>query len=271
MQLLNRWLRDSSVTERVLDLGCGTGSLASQLAGLKVIGADIDQGSLARNPSGARVCAQSHKLPFPDESFSLVMCHHSLEHFGRIEETLGEIRRVLKAAGHLFVSVPDGMSFSDRLYRLLFCGGGHIQKFSLNSAVSAIEAGTDLHLVARQELFSSFIFVDKRNFVLPASDPPDAPLPRRMRWLGRLPNWSFGVARIILNVATRLVDSCLNTHLARYGWALAFAQEVTPVQIEPGTSNVCMSCGSGVDRIPVRRFPSLFYRCPICSSLNVAF
>ncbi|MBV8730886.1 MAG: methyltransferase domain-containing protein [Acidobacteriia bacterium] len=40
------------------------------------------------------VCAQSHKLPFPDESFSLVMCHHSLEHFGRIEETLGEIRRV---------------------------------------------------------------------------------------------------------------------------------------------------------------------------------
>ncbi|MBV9743294.1 MAG: class I SAM-dependent methyltransferase, partial [Acidobacteriia bacterium] len=137
MQLLNRWLRDSSVTERVLDLGCGTGSLPSELAGLKVIAADIDPVSLARNPGWARVCAHSHKLPFPDESFSLVICHHSLEHFGDIEGSIGEIRRVLNPAGHLFVSVPDGMSFSDRLYRLLFCGGGHIQKFSLNSAVSA--------------------------------------------------------------------------------------------------------------------------------------
>ena len=272
MQLLNCWLRDRSVTERVLDLGCGTGSLGSELAGLQVIAVDNDPGSLAKNPSDWRVRSESNQLPFSDESFSLVICHHSLEHFSDIEGAIDEIRRVLKPAGRLFVTVPDGMSFTDRLYRLLFCGGGHIQRFTFDGAVWAIEAGTELHLVAWQELFSSFIFVDKTNFLPGRRDGQSrSALPRRMRWLGRLPGWCFGVARILLNAGTRLLDRCLDTHLSRYGWVLAFAPEVTPLKIEQGTPNVCMSCGSGIDNLPRRRFIYRLYRCPVCSSWNIAF
>jgi SAM-dependent methyltransferase len=271
MRLLENWLSELSALDRVLDLGCGGGSLRAQLAGLHVIGVDVDPGELAHNPKLPSVCAESHSLPFAGESFDLVICHHSLEHFRDAAGAIGEIRRVLKPKGRLFVSVPDGGSFSDRLYRLLLCGGGHFQRFSLASAVVAIESKTGLRLAGWRELFTSFIFVDKRNFVPAPRGRLPGPLPRRMRWLGHLPSWCFGATRIFLNVGCRLVDLCLSTGLSRYGWAMAFDPEAQHPEPETACWSVCMSCGSALDGARPERVAGVLYRCPFCASLNVFF
>lgn len=269
MRLLESWLSEISPAQRILDLGCGAGSLRAQLRGLRVIGVDVDARELARNPDLPGVCAASHSLPFASRSFDLVLCHHSLEHFRDAAGAIREIRRVLKPEGRLFVSVPDGGSFSDRLYRLLLCGGGHFQRFSFAGVVGAVELDTGLHLAGWRELFTSFIFVDRRNFVAAPRGRVTGPPPRRVRWLGRLPAWCFGAARVFLNLGSRLADRCFSSRLSRYGWALAFAPEANPPQVEPGCWNVCMSCGSALDGAPAERIAGLLYRCPYCARLNL--
>jgi SAM-dependent methyltransferase len=274
MRLLERWLSELSPLEKILDLGCGAGSLKAQLAGLNVTGVDVDPKELARNRNLSSACAESHSLPFASRIFDLVICHHSLEHLRDVPGTIREIRRVLKPEGRLFVSVPEGASFSDRFYRLLLCGGGHFQRFSFESLVCVIESGTGLHLAGSRELFTSFIFVDKRNFLPAPRGRLQGPLPRRMRWLGHLPGWCFGTARFSLNIVSRFADSLLSTSLSRYGWALAFAPEVKLPVTERGSLNVCMSCGTGLDQPPADRGIGVFrvlYRCPHCSRLNFLF
>jgi len=271
MRLLERWLEEFPSSNRILDLGCGSGSLPSQLAGLYVIGIDVDVTAPASNAGFPRACGDSHRLPFASQSFDLVICHHSLEHFHDVPGTIREIRRVLRPQGRLFVSVPDGWSFSDRLYRLLLCGGGHLQRFTFESIVGEIESGTGLHVAGWQELSTSFIFVDKRNFLPAPVGALPGPLPRRMRWLGILPSWLFSGARISLNLATRVADRWFRTRSSRYGWGLAFTTEKLPPQEEPGSLNVCMYCGAGFDEAPAARIARWFYRCPYCSGVNCVF
>ena len=255
MRMLEKWLAEFPSSGRILDLGCGSGSLPAQLAGLNVIGVDVD---VAAHASFPRACADSHRLPFAGRSFDLVVCHHSLEHCHDFPGTVREIRRVLRPDGRLFVSVPDGRSFSDRLYRLLLSGGGHLQRFTFEGIVGDIESGTGLHLAAWKELSSSFLFVDKQNFLPAPRGRLPGPLPRRMRWAGRFPSWCFSGARILLNIGT------ISRQSSRYGWALAFAPEKQPPEEEPGSLNVCMRCGAGFDE-PTQRVAAFFYRCPFCS------
>jgi SAM-dependent methyltransferase len=271
MRLLDSWLSELSPSQRILDLGCGTGSLRAQLSGLNVTGVDLDPGQLAHNRDLSSACAESDSLPFAGRSFDLVICHNSLEHFRDPVGAICEIRRVLKPKGRLFMSVPDGRSFTDRLYRLLLCGGGHSQRFSFESVVGAIESGTGLHLAGWSELFTSFIFVDKQNFVPAPRGRLPGPLPRRMRWLGHLPSWCFSSARLLLNLGSRIVDRCFSTRLSLYGWALAFGPEANPPETERGYLNVCTSCGDGIDRAHVQRIAVMLYRCPNCSHLNFLF
>ncbi|MGA3187663.1 MAG: class I SAM-dependent methyltransferase [Bryobacteraceae bacterium] len=269
MRLIERWLEELSPSQKILDLGCGSGSLPIQLAGLNVAGVDVDLKALARNAKLPSACADSHRLPFAGGIFDLVICHHSLEHFHDFPGTIREIHRVLKPGSRLFVTVPDGRSFSDRLYRLLLCGGGHLQRFTFDGIVADIESGTGLHLAGWQQLSTSFIYVDRRNFLPAPHGPLPGPFPRRMRWLGHLPSWFFAGSRIFLNLATRLADRCFTTKFSRYGWALAFGPEkVTPAE-EAGRLNVCMFCGAGLE--PSERRAKLFYRCPYCAGANYLF
>ena len=266
MRLLERWLEEFSPSQRILDLGCGSGSLPALLGSLNVFGTDID----LKNARFPCACADSHLLPFAGGSFDLIICHHSLEHFGDLPGTVREIRRILRPEGRLFVSVPDGRSFSDRLYRLLLCGGGHLQRFTFESIVGEIESGAALHLAGWKELSTSFIFVDKRNFVPAPRGALPGPLPRRMRWLGTLPSWFFSSSRIFLNLASRLVDRWFSTHSSRYGWALAFTPGKVPPEEEPRSLNVCMFCGAGFDD-PAGRVTMLLHQCPYCSGTNYRF
>ena len=100
-------------THRVLDIGCGTGTLVTLIKRLypeaHVIGLDPDPKALARGKRKAEQTAVSvqfdqgfsDELPYPDASFDRVfssfMFHHLRE--DQREKTLHEIRRVLAPGG----------------------------------------------------------------------------------------------------------------------------------------------------------------------------
>jgi SAM-dependent methyltransferase len=59
-------------------------------------------------------------LPLPDVSVDAVTCFHSLEHWHHSPKQLfGEIRRVLKPGGHIFLATPNAVNLRKRIYVLL--------------------------------------------------------------------------------------------------------------------------------------------------------
>jgi ubiquinone/menaquinone biosynthesis C-methylase UbiE len=97
---------------RVLDMGCGEGYAANRirpwLNPSAMVGMDLSRSLLAearRNyPSISLVCATAYRMPWPDESFDLVLAMEVLEHLIHPEDALGEVRRL--TTGHVLASVP---------------------------------------------------------------------------------------------------------------------------------------------------------------------
>ena len=103
---------------RVLDLGCGTGTLTILLAQRApqaiVHGLDGDRGVLAIADAKARTSrvairwtqAFSFALPYPDNTFHRVTASLMLHHLNREQKraTLAEVRRVLCPGGELHIA-----------------------------------------------------------------------------------------------------------------------------------------------------------------------
>jgi 2-polyprenyl-6-hydroxyphenyl methylase/3-demethylubiquinone-9 3-methyltransferase len=95
---------------RILDVGCGAGFLANDLAqqGFRVTGLDASENSLAiarhHDATGTvqyRFGDACH-LPFPDETFAAACAMDFLEHVEEPERIIAEIHRVLKPGGLFF-------------------------------------------------------------------------------------------------------------------------------------------------------------------------
>ena len=100
---------------RVLDVGCGTGSLAVLITrsqpGVQVVGLDPDAKALARGRQKAERAGTSIQfdegfaddLPYPDAVFDRVFSSFMFHHVapGQKQGMLREVRRVLKPGGRL--------------------------------------------------------------------------------------------------------------------------------------------------------------------------
>ena len=85
----------------ILDVGCGDGRIASLYGAPEVVCIDSSQASVAAAAErglDARL-ADARELPFPDASFDVVTCNHTLYHVGDRERALAEIGRVLRPGG----------------------------------------------------------------------------------------------------------------------------------------------------------------------------
>lgn len=85
-----------SERDRVLDVGCGTGELTSvlreEVAG-EVIGCDADP-ILLTHTHPPVVAGDAHRLPFPDDTFDLVVCQALLINLQEPTAALAEFARV---------------------------------------------------------------------------------------------------------------------------------------------------------------------------------
>jgi ubiquinone/menaquinone biosynthesis C-methylase UbiE len=95
---------------RLLDVGCGTGEILrrvrAELAPRLAVGVDLFAGHLRRaEPPVAR--ADGFRLPFPDDTFDLVLVRHLLQALADPVPLLRECRRVLARGGRIHVIAED--------------------------------------------------------------------------------------------------------------------------------------------------------------------
>ncbi|HLV81970.1 MAG TPA: class I SAM-dependent methyltransferase, partial [Chthonomonadaceae bacterium] len=108
-----------------LDVGCSYGPIVFGLAAservAEVVGLDVEDAALALgraiagsdlvgSAEGAKcqfVSGQSEQMPFPPDTFDLIVCNTVIEHVYDVEATLRDMMRVLKPGGVLYLCAPN--------------------------------------------------------------------------------------------------------------------------------------------------------------------
>ena len=124
---------------RVLDAGCGSGSLARALAnaGFQVIALDVAPPEALVDPRIECLQADMHVLPIHDSSVDAVFAAFVLEHVTQPVVVLRELIRVTRRAGLLWLAFPvaddppAAASNRDALFELPFF---HLHAFSRTSS-----------------------------------------------------------------------------------------------------------------------------------------
>lgn len=137
----------------VLEVGCGRGWLAQQIAANhQTFATDISlRGSyVSLSHSGfTAVEADAATIPFLDNAFPTVVCTHVLEHVTDFQRTLSELRRV--CAGRLIIVLPK-----QRPYRVTF--SPHLHFFPYRFSVLAY-TGTQ-NLVSLQLVGGDWLLIE---------------------------------------------------------------------------------------------------------------
>ena len=112
-----RWYQQHKRPMRVLDIGCGTGELASILIRgdwpIEVVGLDYSPAMCAvankkfersRTPHPVHfVAADSEFLPFKDNAFDIVTCSNSFHHYPNQAAVVRNVHRLLKPKGRFIL------------------------------------------------------------------------------------------------------------------------------------------------------------------------
>jgi SAM-dependent methyltransferase len=142
---------------RALDLGCGSGRMAADLAaaGFEVDGIDVEERAVA---IGQRIMARrglpvrlyagdvyDPQQPVATGGYDLVVCTEVLEHVGPWRELLARGGELLRPGGILIVSVPR----DPRQFSALDAYAGHLRRFRDAELLAELQAGYDQIAVRR--------------------------------------------------------------------------------------------------------------------------
>jgi ubiquinone/menaquinone biosynthesis C-methylase UbiE len=117
---------------KVLDLGCGHGTLAIEIAsrGGEVVGiepcqqwreiATLRAQALLPDPKITFIDGDATQLPFEDESFDYVLSLQVLEHVKQPYEVAPEIKRILRRDGKALISCENYLAFREQHYKIFW-------------------------------------------------------------------------------------------------------------------------------------------------------
>ncbi|MBN2875244.1 MAG: methyltransferase domain-containing protein [Spirochaetales bacterium] len=132
----------------MLEIGCATGALLSSFAseGWDTIGVEVGASlaAYARGTFGLDVRTGTiASAGFPDQRFDVVVATHLIEHLNKPRAFLGEVRRVLKPDGVLYLITPNADGLQALIMRSAWRSaiGDHLYLFSCRtlSAMLAVE------------------------------------------------------------------------------------------------------------------------------------
>jgi len=106
---------------KALDAPAGQGVLSDFMRqlGYEVYCADIDPGLLEAKGFSFQQVDLNRSLPYPSDSFDVVVCANALHRIAYYRATLCEFARILKPGGALLISVNNYASVAKRLKFLL--------------------------------------------------------------------------------------------------------------------------------------------------------
>lgn len=112
---------------RILEIGTGSGGIAHYFGThpklqCEVTAVDVVDSRLV-SEGYAYMLVRGVELPFPDESFDVVITNHVIEHVGdgvAQAKHLAEVHRVLRVHGVGYLAVPNRWMLTEPHYRLMF-------------------------------------------------------------------------------------------------------------------------------------------------------
>ncbi len=110
-------------SDRILEIGCGTGSLTAALTeqGHDIVGTDISPAAIEhgriKHANVRLEVSPAEELAYADASFDKVLSFDLLEHVVAVNRHLDEVHRILRAGGYYLLQTPN--KWSNILYELL--------------------------------------------------------------------------------------------------------------------------------------------------------
>ncbi|MGH9716566.1 MAG: class I SAM-dependent methyltransferase [Candidatus Acidiferrales bacterium] len=177
---LNLMLRLSRVgaSDTVLDVACGPGivacafaAVARHVTGIDITPAMLDRARSLQQENGLRnlawECGDVATLPFPDDSFSIVVTRYSFHHFLSPAEVLREMARVCRPSGRVMVvdvsPAAEKLSAYDHFEKLRDPSHVHafspedLRAFMAAAGLNQIESASySLDMELEQQLAASF-------------------------------------------------------------------------------------------------------------------
>ncbi len=115
-------LVDNLETNRILEVGCGTGRWLSEIEtnSVKKFGVDLSIGMLnqcsEKRTSAKLICADANHLPFSRPQFDLIYCVNAIHHFRNKNKFISSSRKILNRNGVLSITGFDPHNKNDEWY-----------------------------------------------------------------------------------------------------------------------------------------------------------
>lgn len=160
--------------KKIIDIGCGTGSLDFYLAqkGKKIVGIDVSQNAIDTAILNAKKFNLDKNIAFfvsnfPEQKikgkFDTILCFEVIEHIQNEKKTVEEIFKLLKKNGNAIFSVP---SQNAPLHKLGFAKNhdravGHLRRYTQESLTQLLkkQGFTILSRHKNEGLIRNFLFI----------------------------------------------------------------------------------------------------------------
>jgi SAM-dependent methyltransferase len=147
---------------RVLEIGCGTGAILSEIKSKSLHGLDIQSAPLieakVNAPHASLVRGDALSLPYSNNTFEITLCHYLLLWVKDPLNALAEMKRVTRQSGHvLALAEPDYSARVDKPVELIELGrwqtealrgqgadpslGGRLAELFFQAGIEIIETG----------------------------------------------------------------------------------------------------------------------------------